>query len=85
MIRHPTVRSGPGIISGPVQRIADGDAFTVRRQRMRICSIGVPEMATSADKRAREAMAGLVTGRCVSCTIVRNALRQPAISTKCQD
>ncbi|MGQ2909199.1 MAG: thermonuclease family protein [Aliihoeflea sp.] len=63
-------RGGPGTISGRVERIADGDTFSVSGQRIRICGIDAPEKNTAAGRRAREEMTRLVSGRSVSCKIV---------------
>lgn len=63
-------RSGPGTISGRVERVADGDTFTVNGQRIRICGIDAPEKNLAAGRRALEEMERLVSGRSVKCKIV---------------
>lgn len=63
-------RTGPGIISGRVKRIADGDTFTVNGQRIRICGIDAPEKNSAAGRRARKEMVRLVSGKSVSCNVV---------------
>ncbi len=50
--------------------VVDGDTLRVAGMPVRLCGIDAPEHDTAAGRRARAALADLVAGRSVTCTLV---------------
>ncbi len=57
------------VVTGPVERVRDGDTLVVGSRVVRLQGVAAPELREPLGPEAREALRSLVQGRTVACTL----------------